>query len=82
MNGHRRAPYVSKRVHRQRSVRCSYGDDVIMNDEYPVVKQLCDAYEKYGKGVCGVQAVSEEAIQRYCTLAVDHIEDNRYYVSI
>ena len=58
-----------------------YGDDVIMNDEYPVVKQLCDAYEKYGKGVCGVQAVSEEAIQRYCTLAVDHIEDNRYYVS-
>ena len=25
--------------------------------------------------------MSEEAIQRYCTLAVDHIEDNKYYVS-
>ncbi len=34
-----------------------YGDDVIMNDEYPVVKQLCDAYEKYGKGVCGVHGI-------------------------
>ena len=26
-----------------------YGDDVIISDN-PVTKQLCDAYEKYGKG--------------------------------
>lgn len=25
-----------------------YGDDVIINDEYPVTKQLIDAYEEYG----------------------------------
>jgi len=31
-----------------------YGDDVIIND-YPVTKQLIDAYDKYGKGVAGVR---------------------------
>lgn len=33
-----------------------YGDDVIISDN-PVTKQLCDAYEKYGKGCVGVKEV-------------------------
>ena len=55
-----------------------YGDDVIINDDYPVTKQLIDAYDKYEKGVAGVQAVTREQIQMYCTLKVDHIADNHY----
>lgn len=54
-----------------------YGDDVIIS-ETPVTKQLCDAYEKYGKGVVGVKEVPGKAITKYCSLAVDHIEDNCY----
>lgn len=54
-----------------------YGDDVILS-ETPVTKQLCDAYEKYGKGAVGVKEVSDKAITKYCSLAVDHIEDNCY----
>ncbi|MCH5314726.1 MAG: UTP--glucose-1-phosphate uridylyltransferase GalU [Eubacterium sp.] len=54
-----------------------YGDDVIIS-ETPVTKQLCDAYEKYGKGAVGVKEVPGKAILKYCSLAVDHIEDNCY----
>lgn len=55
-----------------------YGDDVIINDEYPVTKQLIDAYEEYGLGVAGVQEVSEEAIQKYSTMKVEKLKDNKY----
>ncbi|MCH5320228.1 MAG: UTP--glucose-1-phosphate uridylyltransferase GalU [Eubacterium sp.] len=54
-----------------------YGDDVIIS-ETPVTKQLCDAYEKYGKGAVGVKEVPGMAITKYCSLEVDHIEDNCY----
>ncbi len=52
-----------------------YGDDVIIS-EIPVTKQLCDAYEKYGKGTVGVKEVEGMAITKYCSLEVEHIEDN------
>ena len=54
-----------------------YGDDVIVADT-PVTKQLCDAYEKYGKGVVGVKEVPGMAITKYCSLAVDPLEGNCY----
>ena len=54
-----------------------YGDDVIISD-VPVTKQLCDAYEKYGKGVVGVKEVPGMAITKYCSLKTEHIEDNCY----
>ncbi len=57
-----------------------YGDDVIIS-KTPVTKQLCDAYEKYGKGTVGVKEVPGTAITKYCSLAVDHIEDNCYNCS-
>lgn len=57
-----------------------YGDDVIMNDENPVVGQLTDVYEKYGKSVVGVQEVSEELVMKYCTLDVKQVEGKLYEV--
>ena len=57
-----------------------YGDDVIIS-KTPVTKQLCDAYEKYGKGTVGVKEVPGTAITKYCSLAVDHTEDNCYNCS-
>lgn len=54
-----------------------YGDDVIIS-ETPVTKQLCDAYEKYGKGTVGVKEVPSEEITKYCSLQTEHIEDNCY----
>jgi UTP--glucose-1-phosphate uridylyltransferase len=54
-----------------------YGDDVMIS-ENPVTKQLIDAYNKYQKGVVGVKEVSDEAVQKYCSLKVDNIEGNSY----
>lgn len=57
-----------------------YGDDVILS-ETPCTKQLCDAYEKYGKGVVGVKEVPGLAITKYCSLKVDPIEGNAFNCS-
>lgn len=58
-----------------------YGDDVIMNDEKPVVGQLTDVYNTYQKSVVGVQEVSEELVMKYCTLDVQKVGDRIYEVS-
>lgn len=55
-----------------------YGDDVIIS-ENPVTKQLLDVYEKYGKGAVGVKEVDDEAIMKYCSLDVTHLEGNCYH---
>ncbi len=58
-----------------------YGDDVIMNEANPVVGQLANVYETYGKSVVGVQEVEEELVLKYCTLDVTKVEDRIYEVS-
>jgi UTP--glucose-1-phosphate uridylyltransferase len=55
-----------------------YGDDVIMNDKYPVTRQLMDAYDEFGLGIAGVQQVTKEAIQRYSSMKVEPIKNNYY----
>ena len=50
-----------------------YGDDVIFS-RTPVVRQLIDAYEKYGRPVVGAKRVSPEWIRKYSSLKVAPIE--------
>lgn len=57
-----------------------YGDDIIMS-ERPVCSQMHDAFEKYGKPVCGVKPVSWELVAKYCSLKADMIEDGVYNVT-
>ena len=57
-----------------------YGDDVIIGED-PAISQLCRAYDKYGKGVVGVNKVSPEAIGKYSSLKVDHLEDRIFKVT-
>ena len=59
-----------------------YGDDIILTDEgqRPVTRQLIDAYEQYGKCVCGVQTCTEEQVMKYCTLDVTPLSGNVYNV--
>ncbi len=54
-----------------------YGDDVIIGED-PACGQLIRAYEKYGKSVVGIKSVPEEAISKYSSLKVDHLENNLY----
>jgi len=58
-----------------------YGDDIIMSPEgRPVIGQLIDAYEKYGKCTTGVKECSTEQVMKYCTLDVTKVEDRLYDV--
>ncbi len=57
-----------------------YGDDVIIGDD-PACGQLCRAYEQHGKGVVGIKEVTPEQIVKYCSLAVDAIDERTYRVS-
>ncbi len=54
-----------------------YGDDVIIGKD-PACRQLCSAYEEYGKGVVGIKEVSQEAIQKYSSMNVTPLRDNLY----
>ena len=57
-----------------------YGDDVIIGD-VPATSELIEAYEKYGKSVVGIKEVSDEQVLKYCSLAVEKLEDKTYAVS-
>lgn len=54
-----------------------YGDDVILGED-PACGQLMRAYEQFGSGVVGVKEVSREAIRKYSSLKVEHIQDNSF----
>lgn len=54
-----------------------YGDDVIIGED-PACGQLIRAYERFGKAVVGIKSVPEEAISKYSSLRVEHLEDNLY----
>lgn len=59
-----------------------YGDDIIFSEK-PVIRQLIDVYEKYGRAVAGVKEVTVEQIQKYSSLKVDPIpgSDTEFYVT-
>ncbi|MEG0753049.1 MAG: UTP--glucose-1-phosphate uridylyltransferase GalU [Angelakisella sp.] len=59
-----------------------YGDDVIISPEgQEATRELCDAYDKYGKAVVGIKEVTAEAILKYSSLAVSPLEDKIYSVT-
>lgn len=60
-------------------VAVMYGDDFILSKR-PVLAQLADAWEKYGQGVCGVKAVSDELVMKYCTLDAHPRHDGTFEV--
>lgn len=55
-----------------------YGDDVILG-EPPATRQLLDAYEATGLGVCGIKEVLPEQISRYSSLKVEKTDRERWY---
>lgn len=59
-----------------------YGDDIIVSEGRPVIGQLIDACEKYGKCATGVKECSTEQVMKYCTLDVTKVNgaDNLYDV--
>ncbi len=48
-----------------------FGDDVMYNETRPVIGQLIDVYEKYGKTVLGCKRVSMDVISKYAAVEYD-----------
>ena len=57
-----------------------YGDDVIIGD-VPAIGELIDVYDKFGIGVAGVKQVSENDVQKYCSLKVEAVSDRLMKIS-
>ena len=57
-----------------------YGDDVIINDEKPVIGQVIDAFEKHSKCAVGIKEVTPELIVKYSSMKVKNIENNVYAI--
>ena len=49
--------------------------------EKPVCGQLCEAYEKYGKGVVGIKEVTLEQIQKYSSMKLSPLGGNHYEIT-
>ena len=54
------------------------GDDVVVNDEKPCLKQLTEQYEKLGASVLGVQRVGMKNVNKYGILDCER-ENGRLY---
>lgn len=57
-----------------------YGDDVIIGQP-PATLELCNAYEKYQKGVVGIKEVPDDLLVKYSSLKVTPKEDRIFDVS-
>ena len=55
-----------------------FGDDLIYNDEYPVTKQLIDAYEKTGKTIVGCKTVPHKDVPKYASCEYSQSEGRLY----
>lgn len=57
-----------------------YGDDVIVG-EIPAIKELCEAYETYGKSVVGIKEVPDDLIVKYSSMKVSALDDKNYEIT-
>lgn len=59
-----------------------YGDDVILSPPgSEATRELCAAYDTYGKAVVGIKEVSPQAILKYSSLAVTPLADKVFAVT-
>ena len=56
-----------------------FGDDVMFNEKRPVIGQLVDVYEKYGKTVLGCKRVSMDVISKYASVEFDKVLEDDVY---
>lgn len=58
-----------------------FGDDVIYNDNSPVIGQLLDVYYKHGKTVIGVQKVDFKDVPKYASVEYDFSDGTEYKIT-
>lgn len=57
------------------------GDDVVVNDKKPCLKQMIDKYEELGGSILGVQTVDHSQVSKYGIVDGEKISDRTYKVN-
>ncbi len=78
LNGTAKAVEVAKEFIGNEPFAVLFGDDVMYNEEYPVIKQLIDLYEKTGKTIVGCKNVSKTDVTKYASVLFDKVDGNVY----
>jgi UTP--glucose-1-phosphate uridylyltransferase len=78
LNGTAKAIEIAKEFVGNEPFAVLFGDDVMYNEEKPVIKQLIDLYEKTGKTIVGCKNVSREDVTKYASVLFDKVEGNVY----
>lgn len=58
-----------------------FGDDLIYNEDKPVIGQLIDAYYKTGKTIIGVKTVPHEDVPKYASVEYDSRDGDLYHMT-
>lgn len=80
LNGTAKAIEVAREFCNGEPFAVLFGDDVMYND-YPVIKQLIDLYEKTGKTIIGCKNVPREDVTKYASVEYSSQEGNVYNVT-
>ena len=56
------------------------GDDVVYNEGTPCLKQLMDAYDRFGTGIIGVQTVPHDQICKYGSVKYGRHDGRAYEI--
>ncbi len=78
LNGTAKAVEVAKDFVQNEPFAILFGDDVMYNEEKPVIKQLIDLYENTGKTIVGCKNVSREDVTKYASVLFDKVDGNIY----
>ncbi len=78
LNGTAKAVEVAKDFVNGEPFAILFGDDVMYNEEKPVISQLINLYEKTGKTIVGCKNVSKEDVTKYASVLYSKSENNVY----
>ena len=81
LNGTAKAIEIAKEFCNGEPFAVLFGDDVMYNADYPVIKQLIDVFEKTGKTVIGCKNVKKEDVPKYASVEYSSVDGNVYDVT-
>ena len=78
LNGTAKAVEVAKEFCNGEPFAVLFGDDLMYNEEKPVISQLIDVYNQTGMTVIGCKNVSKEDVTKYASVEYSKVDGNVY----
>lgn len=81
LNGTAKAIEIAKEFVNGEPFAVLFGDDVMFNEDYPVIKQLIDVFKTTNKTVIGCKNVPRKDVTKYASVEYDNKVGNVYNVT-